>query len=510
MERDASIRNVAVIGGGISGVLAAAYLIKQGLDVVLFERSSICGGVWHFDSRAPPDPAFPNEKPSVGDYEVRPENVYRTPPPEVEDLDAIEVAHAPPGPCYAGLKNNVSTPLMQTTLGAWPLETPDFVSQNVLEEYIQCISETNGVMAITKNNTRVENVQKQSEVWRLRTTSLEKTPSGPRIYEDTWDFDAVVVASGHYNVPRIPDMPGLSKWKALWPDRVQHSKSYRNPKIFEGKTILLIGAGVSSCDIARESSQYANHIYQSSRGGVLDLPASFLPENATRIGAIRSFDVVPNMESQTGTRASVIVSITLQDGRKLCGIDHIILCTGYMTSYPFLRHLHSDNAPAHEANDEILVTAEGDMVHNLHKDIFYIPDPSLAFVGAPYHIATFSFFEFQAQAVARVFAGKAKLPSPQAMRDEYNLRVARKGLGRDFHSLRGRGEEQAYVADIVAWMNKDAVALGAEEMVGHTKEWHEANTAREEKLKWLRASKDKDKEAEAGKYDGRADLIGLC
>ena len=508
MKRDSSITNVAVIGGGISGVSAAAHLLKQELDVVLFERSSICGGVWHFDSRTAPDPAFPNEKSSIGDYEVMPENVYSTPPLELEDFDAMQVSHAPPGPCYAGLMNNVSTPLMQTTLGSWPPETPDFVSQNVIEEYIQNISEMNGVVAITKYNTRVENVQKQNEVWKLRTTSLDKTPSGPRLYERNSYFDAVVVASGHYNVPRIHDTPGLSKWKALWPDRVQHSKSYRNPKTFEGKTILLIGAGVSSCDIARESSRHAKHIYQSSRGGALDLPASFLPANATRIGAIRSFDVVPNMKSQAGARASIPASITLQDGRKLCGIDHVILCTGYMISYPFLRHLHSDNTLGHEADDEILVTAEGNMIHNLHKDIFYIPDPSLAFVGTPYHIATFSLFEFQAQAVARVFAGKAKLASPQAMRDEYNLRVARKGLGRDFHSLRGRGEEQAYVADLVTWMNKDAIALGAEQMVGHTEEWHEANAAREEKLKWLRASKDK--EAEAGKYDGRADLFDLC
>ena len=508
MKRDSSITNAAVIGGGISGVSAAAHLLKQGLNVVLFERSSICGGVWHFDSRTAPDPAFPNEKSSIGNYEVMSENVYSTPSLELEDFDAMEVSHAPPGPCYAGLMNNVSTPLMKTTLGDWPPETPDFVSHNVIEEYIQHISEMNGVVAITKYNTRVENVQKQNEVWKLRTTSLNKTSSGPRLYERNSYFDAVVVASGHYNVPRIHDTPGLSKWKALWPDRIQHSKSYRNPKTFEGKTILLIGAGVSSCDIARESSRHAKHIYQSSRGGALDLPASFLPANATRIGAIRSFDVVPNMKSQARARASIPASITLQDGRKLCGIDHVILCTGYMTSYPFLRHLHSDNTLGHEADDEILVTAEGSMIHNLHKDVFYIPDPSLAFVGTPYHIATFSLFEFQAQAVARVFAGKAKLASPQAMRDEYNLRVASKGLGRDFHSLRGRGEEQAYVADLVTWMNKDAIALGAEQMVGHTEEWHEANAAREEKLKWLRASKDR--EAEAGKYDMRANLFDLC
>ena len=489
MEEEESIRTVAVIGGGISGVSAAAHLLKQGLGVVLFERSNVAGGVWHFDSRAAPDPAFPNEKPSVGDYQSKPEHAYSTPPPEADDLDALEVSHAPPGPCYAGLMNNVSTPLMQTTLAAWPLGTLDFVSQKILEQYIQDISDTNGVKAVTKYNTRVEDVQKQDKTWRVRTTSLEKTSGGSRISEKVWRFDAVVVASGHYNVPRIPDMPGLSKLKASLPDRVQHSKSYRNPKVFEGKTILLIGAGVSSCDIAKESSQYAKHIYQSSRGGVLDLPESFLPAKATRIGAIERFGDIPNARTEADVGDSTAISVKLRDGTELRGIDHVIMCTGYMTSYPFLRHLHSDTLSVDQANDEILVTAEGSMVHNLHKDIFYIPDPTLAFIGAPYHIATFSLFEFQAQVMARVFAGKARLPSSQAMRDEYNLRVTKKGLGRDFHSLRGKGEEQAYVADLVAWMNKDALALGASEMLGHTKTWHEANLAREEKLRWLRASR---------------------
>jgi cation diffusion facilitator CzcD-associated flavoprotein CzcO len=38
--------HVAVIGAGISGIVAAAHLKKEGLDVVVFERSSAAGGVW--------------------------------------------------------------------------------------------------------------------------------------------------------------------------------------------------------------------------------------------------------------------------------------------------------------------------------------------------------------------------------------------------------------------------------------------------------------------------------
>ena len=48
-------------------------------------------------------------------------------------------------------------------------------------------------------------------------------------------FDAVIIASGHYHACRIPDIPGLAAWKASWPDRVQHSKTYRRPEAFAGQ-----------------------------------------------------------------------------------------------------------------------------------------------------------------------------------------------------------------------------------------------------------------------------------
>jgi cation diffusion facilitator CzcD-associated flavoprotein CzcO len=48
-------------------------------------------------------------------------------------------------------------------------------------------------------------------------------------------FDAVVVASGHYHAPKVPNTPGLADWKRWWPERVQHSKRYRSPEAADGK-----------------------------------------------------------------------------------------------------------------------------------------------------------------------------------------------------------------------------------------------------------------------------------
>ncbi|KAH0837684.1 dimethylaniline monooxygenase [Fonsecaea pedrosoi] len=489
---------VAVIGAGISGVCTAAHLLKHGLEVVLFERSGIAGGVWHFDERSSVDPSYPNELPSKGDYETRPELAFSTPPPENEDNDKLEIAHAPPGPCYAGLKNNVSTREMRTSLLAWPEGTEDIVNQNVLEEYIQNIALKHGVSAVTQYHTRVEEVRKYLGEWVVRTTTLQKEPLGSRLVERRWTFDAVVVASGHYHMPRIPNFQGLQEWKQGWPDRVWHSKRYRNPRIFKDQNILLVGAGVSSSDIAKESAAYAKQIYQSSRNGAFDVPSSFLPSGATRIGPVKSFQLNEDRDVNAPASGPIPGKVILENGEALTDIHSVILCTGYITSYPFLPHLHRDDIPAGEADEFVLVTAEGEMVHNLHKDIFYIEDPTLAFVGAPYHIATFSFFEFQAQAVARVLSGKAELPPKQRMREEYNERVRTKGLGRDFHSLAELGAEEAYVEDLVRWVNEDAARLGIDDkMQGHTPEWLLARVDRNAKWKmWLDAKEQDQQEKE--------------
>ena len=37
---------VAIVGAGISGVVAGAYLREVGIDIVLFERNNAPGGVW--------------------------------------------------------------------------------------------------------------------------------------------------------------------------------------------------------------------------------------------------------------------------------------------------------------------------------------------------------------------------------------------------------------------------------------------------------------------------------
>jgi len=123
-------------------------------------------------------------------------------------------------------------------------------------------------------------------------------------------------------------------------------------------------------------------------------------------------------------------------------------------------------------------------LHNLHKDIFYIPDPTLVFIGVPYFTATFTLFEFQAMVAAKVIAGKVKLPRQEEMRKEYEERVREKGYGKAFHSL--REVEEAYVDELVGWANEQLE--DGQRLKGHTEMWKIKKKEQAERIKALFAA----------------------
>ncbi|ORX93343.1 pantothenate transporter [Clohesyomyces aquaticus] len=488
---------VAVIGAGISGVVAAAHLRREGVDVTVYERSKVAGGIWVYDERKPLEPEYPSPFPSIpGEDQQKDGSTGHV----IEgNSEVVQLLHAPPGPCYSGLKNNVGTRLLETTLNPFPAGTPDFVSHQVLKNYIQDTAVTTGVHNITIYDTDVRRVWKDGEKWNLKAATLTHGPvEGLARKEIVQKFDSVVIASGHYHNPKVPDIPGLADWKRAWPDRVQHSKGYRKPEEVLGKNFLLIGGSVSATDIARELGPHAQTIYQSHRNGAFDLPPSLLPENAIRVDQILSFDAPPrredsNSSSINGNRTEPVpATITLKSGRKLCDIHHVIICTGYHMTVPFLSHLHS-LTQSHSANslpedvDEKLLVTDGTQFHNLHKDIFYIPDPSLIFIGVPFFTATFTLFEFQAMVIAKVVSGRAKLPAQEKMREEYRKRVGEKGYGKNFHSLKHR--EVEYVNEILGWVNEELRGKGEGELKGHSEVWMEAKEEQVERIKAMFAGK---------------------
>ncbi|KAI1336000.1 hypothetical protein F5Y15DRAFT_427565 [Xylariaceae sp. FL0016] len=478
-----TFRDVAVIGAGVSGIVSAAHLSREGCNVTVFERTPVIGGVWHFDPRVDRDPPFPNTVPPDPKWE------------EVltQGLSAEEVSliHAPPGPCYAGLKNNVSTELMRSSLLRWPEGTPSFVDQGVIRKYIEEIATACHLTDKILFRTRVESVSKprNSQQWNIKTSSisLDENDSEPIIAMQSWNFDAVVVSSGHYHIPYVPDIPGLAAWRERFPDRVTHSKGYRTPTPFRGKTVLVIGAGSSSLDIVREINGACGKVYQSVRGSAHDFSALRLPEGVERVAIATEFilDDAPRDLLALCPDSSLPGRVVLADGRVIESIDFVMMATGYITSYPFLSDLEQPTMAWEDADEQVLITADGYTTHNLHKDIFYIPDSSLAFIGVSHYVSTFSLYDFQAKVMAKVFSGKAILPSQVDMMTEHQERKARFKPGMRFHAM--EFGEQKYISDLLNWVNQDLENAGLEPMDGMDEAWHDSFGVIKEQLKHLQA-----------------------
>ncbi|KAJ2990530.1 hypothetical protein NUW58_g2902 [Xylaria curta] len=461
------IKNVAVIGAGISGVVSAAHLIKEGIEVTVFERTGTIGGVWCYDERVDREPSFPNVYPPAPDWTDV----------EKEGLRAAEalILHGPPGPCYAGLKNNVPTTLMKSNLLPWPEGTEEFIDQGRIVQYLQDIARLHHVTENVHFHTRVESITKAASdaQWSVKTSTLRVENDAFSVLRNVESFDAVVVASGHYHIPFVPDIPGLSTWKDRFPDRVMHSKNYRTPDPFRGKTVLLIGAGASSLDIAREVDALGGKIYQSRRESKYDLIAKRLPEAVERVAMVAKFIVDEADASDpvcNGTDTGAIPGkILLEDETTLEHIDYVVIGTGYITSYPFLGELEQPSVAWEDADERVLITADGYTTHNLHKDVFYIPDPTLVFIGVSQLVSTFSLFDFQARVMAKVLAGYVRLPAESVMKAEQKERKARYQPGDRFHALL-LGEEP-YIAELLTWANADLTEAGLAPMVGMDAKW---------------------------------------
>ena len=77
-------------------------------------------------------------------------------------------------------------------------DTP-FRHHSVIQKYIANLVNRNGYEKLVSYDTAVELAEKKGDEWRL---VLRRTEGNEDVWWEEW-FDAVVVASGHYNVSAL-------------------------------------------------------------------------------------------------------------------------------------------------------------------------------------------------------------------------------------------------------------------------------------------------------------------
>lgn len=120
--------------------------------------------------------------------------------------------------------------LSQQTLKEYGPGAP-FRHHTVVRQWVEDLFIRGDHDKLLELRTTVELVVKEGDEWVI---TLRKVVNGSNYW---WKerFDAVVVASGHYNIPWFPVVQGFLDYNQRFPGKILHSKHFRGGQHYRGK-----------------------------------------------------------------------------------------------------------------------------------------------------------------------------------------------------------------------------------------------------------------------------------
>lgn len=391
---------VCIIGAGSSGLTACQVLAARGIPFDCFEKGSQIGGNWRY-----------------------------------ENDNGVSSA-------YRSLHINSARKLMSYRAYPMPDHYPDYPSHEQIAAYFDDYAARFGLLDLITFRTEVRSVEPAEGGWEVTVAG----PDGERRER----YSAVLVANGHHWDPRWPEppFPGADRFSG----EQMHVHHYREPDILEGKRVLVLGIGNSAVDVAVESSRIADRTWIAMRRGAWVLPKflggkpideaappalSYLPLAVQRAGLERMLKMAvgemtdyglpepdhklleahPTVSSELLPRighGDIIVKpnidrfegerrVRFTDGSEE-EVDLVIYCTGYRISFPFL------DREVFEATDNRMP---------LYRRVVSVEQPGLFFIGFIQPLGPIMpLAEAQAEWVADLIAGRARLPGEAEMRRE--------------------------------------------------------------------------------------------
>ncbi|KAI1695149.1 flavin-binding monooxygenase-like domain-containing protein [Ditylenchus destructor] len=372
-------KRVAIIGAGPSGMfLAKAFKtasdrdanVSNRFEVVCFERQADWGGLWNFTWRTGLDEN--GEPVHCSMYR----NLWTIGPKEcVELADYSFVEH-------------------------FGKSVPSFMPRAAMWDYLNGNMGASNIKHWFRFKHSVQRVAFDDTTKKFSVTVWDTI--NDRIF--TEDFDYVAVATGHFSTPNVPSYPGFD----TFPGRIIHSHDFRNAVEFTNLNILIVGGSYSAQDIASQCWKFGSKSitisYRTKPTG------QHWPEG---------IEERPILEKLDGRNAY------FKDGSVKEGIDAVILCTGYLHSFPFM-----ESSLRLKTNNCILV-------NGLYKGVVFEKNPQLFYIGMQDLIYSFPMFDAQAYYVRDVILGRISLPPFEQMRQyhsEWQMRETKLLENHDFNS----------------------------------------------------------------------------
>ena len=280
----------------------------------------------------------------------------------------------------------------------------------VLWDYIKGRVEKAGVRDLIRFRNPVRRVEydDSSDTFRVVAHDI------PNDSETDETFDFVVVASGHFSTPNVPEFPGFETFNG----RILHAHDFRDAREFIGKDILIIGTSYSAEDIGSQCWKYGcKSVTVSHRTAPMgfDWPDTW-----------QEVPLLERVDKQTAY---------FKDGSAK-RVDAILLCTGYLHHFPFME----DKLKLRTANR--LATAD------LYKGIVWVSNPKLFYLGMQDQWYTFNMFDAQAWYARDIMLGRIAVPNRDARAADVAGRVeAEDAIEDDYGAIRYQGD---YVRELMA------------------------------------------------------------
>ena len=290
----------------------------------------------------------------------------------------------------------------------------------VLFDYIKGRVEKAGVRDWIRFNHHVRDVRSLDD-GKFEVTARDEVADK----ESREVFDHVIVASGHFSVPNVPEYPGFETFNG----RILHAHDFRDAREFEGQDILIIGTSYSAEDVGSQCWKYgAKTITQSCRSGFTGYQ---WPDNWHEVGGL------DRVEGKTAY---------FTDGNK-ADIDAIILCTGYKHHFPFMPDELRLKTPNVLASDD------------LYKGVVWNHNPDVFYLGMQDQWYTFNMFDAQAWWVRDAIMGRLSIPDMAAREADVKQRQeAEAALEDDYACIDYQG---AYTQELIDETDYPSFDIGA-------------------------------------------------
>lgn len=344
---------VAIIGAGPCGLAqlsAFETARRNGADVpevVCFEKQSDWGGLWNYTWRTGLD-------------------------------ECGDPAH---GSMYRYLWSNGPKECLEfadyTFTEHFGKPIPSFPPREALYDYITGRAKKNGIRQHIEFNSAVRWISFDAGRDAFEVTVESRGDGGTRREE----FSNVIVATGHFSTPNLPEYPGF----ATFPGRVLHSHDVRDAHEFTGKDLLILGSSYSAEDIALQTKKYgARSVTISYRNA----PMGF--------GWPDGICEVPKLHHVEGRTAHFVDGTSRE-------VDAIIMCTGYQHWFPYL--------------EDGLRLRTGNVLYpeNLYKGVVWTANPKLMYLAMQDQYYTFTMFDAQAWYARDVVLGRTTVPGRAEM-----------------------------------------------------------------------------------------------